>query len=346
LDTPGETKKLVNKRIKENFFILSALNENNERVIIVDTNNDLDFTEENIYNTRYLKEYINNRQFIRITNIEYYNYKNDSVNNSEINIWPEIHKLSYKLNIDSMAHIEVVYQSDEMQSTSIGFSPYKFNIYKNSTKPFDSDNAKILPFTDPAKNNFGILSNFYNIGDYIEINGSFYVFQKISLKGDSLFLKKINYKSQPVGYRVNFKAPILKGSYLQTNERYTLSANKHNSYLLLYFWGTWCVPCKEMLPELKSFVSKNANVFNMVGIAYDYDSVKVINYINNNNISWATLFQKMGSRNSTNNYIDDFKVLEFPTLILIDKFGKIVFRKNGLMTSAEFINMSLDYKFN
>ena len=72
---------------------------------------------------------------------------------------------------------------------------------------------------------------------------------------------------------------------------------KGKDYVLLDFWGTWCLPCRELTPELKRISKDYVSNTNIVGIAYDKNIESVIKYTREQNINWANAFQKNNKRN-------------------------------------------------
>jgi thiol-disulfide isomerase/thioredoxin len=102
---------------------------------------------------------------------------------------------------------------------------------------------------------------------------------------------------------------------------------------LIDFWGTWCVGCLHSIPHLKILQERYANYgLQVVGIAYEKGSlpeqVQAVNRIRQRyNISYQVL---LGGETSTCPVRQQFDVHSFPTLVLVDETGRILWRSQGL----------------
>jgi thiol-disulfide isomerase/thioredoxin len=171
-----------------------------------------------------------------------------------------------------------------------------------------------------------VLRYFTNkVGDSIPIAKSLYTLDSVDMIKNNLIL----------GYAgVNHGLGILPGTVARnftaenilTDRPVSLSAFS-GKYVLLDFWGTWCIPCKETVPGLKDFHTKYPDL-QMVGIALDDKLEPVIEYLKNEEIGWPNIFE---NRRTTGPKISDiYNVQNYPTFILIDRKGKIIFREYGL----------------
>jgi thiol-disulfide isomerase/thioredoxin len=108
--------------------------------------------------------------------------------------------------------------------------------------------------------------------------------------------------------------------------------------VVLDFWGTWCGPCLDILPELKKIHEKystNPNIV-FVSIAAEnefYDPIRFRKFIKRMGMSWPQIAEPDGSTN----LLEVFKIGSFPTIIISDKTGKIIHRASGDGQMAEVI---------
>ena len=99
-------------------------------------------------------------------------------------------------------------------------------------------------------------------------------------------------------------------------------------YTLLDFWGTWCNPCIALVPELVE-IHKRYPSLNLVSIASERsmnDLPKLKQLINEHNMDWTHVCQLSKDETSVAN---SFNINSFPTTILIDSSGKILYRASG-----------------
>lgn len=109
-------------------------------------------------------------------------------------------------------------------------------------------------------------------------------------------------------------------------------------YVLLDFWGSWCVPCRQSTPHLIDLFKKyQNNGLDVIGVAEEYDGTgaawkaaikKDGTDIWHNVLSGLNIDKEKGVDNSQS-IVKKFGVQVFPTKILIDRTGIIIGRYKG-----------------
>ena len=116
--------------------------------------------------------------------------------------------------------------------------------------------------------------------------------------------------------------------------------NKKGNIMIINFWATWCIPCREEMPSLEKLTQKNPEI-----------KVYAINMEKPNKIR-ARDFYKNLDISSLDIYFDPefqlvkiFKLRGMPTSILIDKNGMEFARVIGQIdfSSDEFIKFLKNY---
>jgi thiol-disulfide isomerase/thioredoxin len=111
---------------------------------------------------------------------------------------------------------------------------------------------------------------------------------------------------------------------LLTGKQY--STDQINKYILFDFWGTWCQPCLASTDELKKINDRYKNAsFQLISIAKDKSKSEVKKYLKNQDINWINFFDGWDNPDISNK----FKVIAYPTFILINQDGKIIARVTG-----------------
>ena len=93
--------------------------------------------------------------------------------------------------------------------------------------------------------------------------------------------------------------------------------------IVVSFWATWCAPCRELEPLFGQIAQDYAGKPDVVFLAanFDEDETRVQPYLAREKISVPVVFA---------DGLDDFlHVHSLPTVILLDRSGKIVFRSEG-----------------
>ena len=92
-------------------------------------------------------------------------------------------------------------------------------------------------------------------------------------------------------------------------------------YLLLEFWASWCIPCRQTNPQLKIIYSEfKDRKFEILGISIDKDIKKWNSAIKDDNLDWIQVID------SLNVSAEKFLLSGVPYNVLLDKNGKIIKR--------------------
>ena len=94
--------------------------------------------------------------------------------------------------------------------------------------------------------------------------------------------------------------------------------------LLLYFWASWCKPCRLITPQVSTLAREYKDRITVLGINVGgVDSLKDVKKYNKRyKITYPLLID------SDNKTVEAYSVHAIPTVILVDESGKILFRDN------------------
>ena len=94
--------------------------------------------------------------------------------------------------------------------------------------------------------------------------------------------------------------------------------------LLLYFWASWCKPCRLITPRVSTLAEEYKDRVTVIGINVGgVDSLKgVKKYSKRYKVNYPLLID------SDNETVEAYSIHAIPTVILLDKNGKILFRDN------------------
>jgi len=174
------------------------------------------------------------------------------------------------------------------------------------------------------------------------IEGITWEVDSIATDGSKLYVSKADTSVLPeLALRKGIEAPNFSASTIY-NKPFELHQLKEK-YVLLDFWGSWCGPCLEEIPNLKKayqrFSEKN---FEIVGISVDRSPEHVREFVESKNMTWTQIFEEYGSENQTISNL--YGVTGYPTQYLISPEGKII--AYGSELRGEQLLKTLDKEIN
>lgn len=103
----------------------------------------------------------------------------------------------------------------------------------------------------------------------------------------------------------------------------TLKLSDYSSKLiLLEFWGSWCIPCREGNPELvKTYNQFKDKGFEIIGVAADDEKQDWLKAIAQDKLPWPQVCDLKGDKNDV---VLIYGVNKFPSNFLINKKGIII----------------------
>jgi peroxiredoxin len=139
--------------------------------------------------------------------------------------------------------------------------------------------------------------------------------------------------------RLGAQAPDFKATDLNQHI-VTLSQFKGKSVVLLDFWASWCVPCRESLPHLSTSYNKyHPKGFEIIAVSIDESRKSWIEAVKQNKMGmWYNVLiaEKWPNGQITNDDIfQNYFNTAIPEQILIDKDGKIFYRHVGYSKESE-----------
>jgi len=95
--------------------------------------------------------------------------------------------------------------------------------------------------------------------------------------------------------------------------------------VVLDFWGTWCPPCVESVPELRNLQKKYSKEpsFMLIGISSDGDEAAWRDFTEKNRMVWPQY------RDRDRKIQNAFNIHAYPTYIIIDHEGIIRYQSTG-----------------
>lgn len=312
---------------------------NTKQIVIVDGNNNNDFSDDRIleFDENFRLNHNNSKEIInKLPVLDFYHkyhIGNQVFNfNRKIQIFPYTnHPHSYLIGeeVDELSNnYTLMMRLKDYYKSNFEISDIKYTVAIQG-KNKESLNVIIKPDSIVYdKYDISFQKSFeYYISDTVKLANNYYKIDSISNSFKFLYFTKLDnnkdFKSSE--YRFGDQISDYTLSDL-SNNKVKLSAiiDNNKKYIFIDFWGTWCAPCLEHLPELKELHNDYSNSINFIGVALDENPSKVNNFIIKNNIDWFNAFVDREDRKGT--IISGLKVTAYPTYILLNENFEIIYR--------------------
>lgn len=116
---------------------------------------------------------------------------------------------------------------------------------------------------------------------------------------------------------IDFKAATLNGDSVQLS-----TLMKGNSYTLLQFWASWCIPCRHEIPLLKKMYGNyQSKGFGIVAFSLDDNKLAWMKASEKENFRWPNISDQKAFKSEI---IKMYQINGIPANMIIDQEGKIV----------------------
>lgn len=325
-------------------------NGNDELIMIPDLNNNCNFLDDSAFLLGSLQQGIPKEKIIELqfSGIEW--VRKGQVEKIPVPITMQIKQQSFESREEMLSWLEkdnwpsAINRRTAIGSFEAGGEEFVIRFNKNTGGYyFPSIYTEIFFF---KKEEIPSYRSYYNkvinkesggMGDTLLLNHNYLRIHSISEFYDTLFLENLNL-SRATGYRTGFFSPPFAAKTLE-GRKFNYNGRSPGKYLFIDFWGTWCIPCRELMPEWKKIqlAMKNKPV-QFLGVAADKpeDAAKVRKEI--------AEFKRQGLHVHENrpdffdrspSIVNTYKVGCFPTYILLAPNGEILVRGCGKETLAQ-----------
>lgn len=104
-------------------------------------------------------------------------------------------------------------------------------------------------------------------------------------------------------------------------------ASRRENVVLLNVWATWCGPCRHEIPELQRLHDEyKAKKFEVVGVSVDESGVEAVKqFVDDQKMTYPIVLDPDGKLANV------LQTSVLPTTVLLDRHGKIVWKRYGLV---------------
>lgn len=299
-------RELSKNQIRCFVYLIKGEDETGTERILVDTNNNLDFSDEQPITIQDQASDIANFSKNRVlVSYQLYNYGN---------------KIDRKIPVViSKVADYFVYETPEFAITTI---PIDLQQGKKL--------AKLAIMPDPSFKRLGALvlndslpaqqidpAHVAQKNEFLKLGPNVYLIQGI--RHNVLELQRMATGTSVFSTQMQFPAIPIDGAEF-TSKKHISSTDYKGKYLFVEFWGTWCGPCVGEIPRLKELYSKlDKSKIEFLGIASNDKPVTLEKFLTKTPIPWPQLLS-----NPENPIANNYKIERFPSSILIDTNGIII----------------------
>ena len=295
------------------------MDETGKIAVMIDTNNDLDFKDEHPFYPESANFGHAMRNYSKITKVSYEIFSEGKV---ELRRLPMIvkHVADQPLNRDYLYSIPQYAQTILRHDGR----DYELAIRRGFSAPdYESPEIVLLNKSDSIKK-----YNFFDgigKGELLSVGTSpnqvTYRNKGVDPDHKTLQLEIVEEDKKLYSTQIGYHFKPLESKEFATGKMIRTS-DYIDKYIFIDFWGTWCKPCVEELPDLqKTYQAINKNKIEFISIACLDSPVKLSGFLNKNPLPWTQILS-----DSTNKLVETYGVQGFPFNLIIGPDGKIVAR--------------------
>ena len=330
----GELKQKTADSARTKIYVLSGFNKG-KQYYIIDLNGNKDFADDEIVEfDKNISEQENYRDSFKIREIEitkfnqskfykqsthlqflpapkYFTYKNETENN----------KFKHSLQLAALKHDYLLgtFISDNIKydvGAKKGLFRIEFIFKKSDTLFYKRNDQKFSK---------------YKLKDTVRLKDKYFRIDSLSIQPPTLTINEISNKQETYGFRTNDVSRNYEVIDLNGNSTTLKNLAEKKGFLLLDFWGTWCIPCKELTPQLVKLNQKYNKKMKIASLAFELDSKPVLEYTTKNKMDWynGIIKGKPKSGDMSSPIISGLRIECYPTFIVLDSNLNILFRKCG-----------------
>ena len=287
-------RKLSKTSINCYVNIVFRENKNGHIEYILDTNNNKDFSDEEIRNPSKVKDNFNYSNSLK--NAPFVDYQL-STNNG-------ISKEKVKVLILLNPNNDLMYGFPQIFETS--FLNKKLQVSHGfSNVTFDEKVAFMIKGEKKE----------INLHELIKIDDFIYKNLGVNINSKTLILERIPKNKKLFSTNIGFKAIPFKIKKLNSKDSISIS-DYRGKFIYIDFWGTWCAPCLMEIPTIEYAYEKTSRSdIEFLGIAVHDTKEKVKSF----GITYPQFLES-----DSKDLREKYNIIQYPTTFLIDRKGKII----------------------
>ena len=313
-----DTTKLVARPIKCYVYVITGFDERRTKwAAMVDTNNNLDFSDETAFYPEGIKPGALSDQLVDVHSVRYEVYRKGKIVEANVPMVVKMIGSEFVYNIPQYA-VATFRRNDKNYELLISskFLRTDFATSDIALSSSVSGTGKIDP------------SEITEIEGYIELGGVKYKNKGVDVFNNWLELEPVDGKVQAYSLQVGHPLYPFSANEFTSGKPISLTQYK-GKYVYVDFWETGCKPCVQEMPALKQLYQRvDKNRFDIVGIVNDPPE-RLSRFLVKYKLTWPQILS-----DSTNKLIETYHITGYPTSVLVDPTGNVIakdLRADGLI---------------
>lgn len=305
-------------------YILYGITSSQQRMIMFDSDFDHDFSGEKMYlfdnDIRYSAE----KEKAVLDTTSFTELKPS--NNTSFFARPDVYNAGteYDTKEDSIWHLELEFRNHSEGTFNVKHKKFKIVFSNSPYFKFFTQNLEsfYISLYDHSLDTQSISKPPFLLKEPIYADHEEFVIDSLSEDCSTAWISYLGHVDKQFGTREGAYASNIIATTIN-NRSFNLHQLK-GKYVLLDFWGTWCVPCIVEIPRLRQLNKMyQRKGLVMVSIADDTKKSynKLLSLIRDKQMTWIQIFD---NQEADNNITALYHISSFPTQLLIDPSGKII----------------------
>lgn len=136
---------------------------------------------------------------------------------------------------------------------------------------------------------------------------------------------------------IDFKLPGINGDSISLSDLVGKT-----DFLLVDFWASWCGPCMQSIPEIKTLYNTyHGSKFEILGVSLDDNETAWKSTVNNKQLNWKHVSDLKGWKCAGSRI---YAVNSIPSTFLLDKTGKIIGKNMSISQMTKIICEKVEKK--